>query len=268
MDQNTTPNSWGPGAVRNPAAPGSGKPTLYECLNVAPNATKLAIRESYLRMKQTFGSGSAALYSLISEEEARSNMAVVEEAYRVLQDDVKRAEYDRSIGVASWREDHRPAGQHHFDGSGEHERPGPGGLSANPSLSASHAMGTLRSQQVIMTTRSTLPIIKTTADLATSENIQTRISAALADGDPGDGDLFRRLREAVGVSEDEILERTKISREYVRAIESNRFERLPQAVYVKGFLRSYFRYLAVPDAEKLVKAFAAKLESWQANKKA
>ena len=43
---------------------------------------------------------------------------------------------------------------------------------------------------------------------------------------------------------------------------------LPQAVYVKGFLRSYFRYLSVPDAEKLVSAFSARLSDWQANRKA
>jgi curved DNA-binding protein CbpA len=227
----------------------SGKPTHYAVLNVAPNATKLAIRESYLRLKQTFGGSNAALYSLISEEEARTNMAAVEEAYRVLQDDVKRAEYDRSLG-AVWSEESRISAATFGHTPDVEER-----------------LGGLRPHQVIMTTRSTLPIIKTTADQSTSEAVQAKIAAVLADGDPGDGDLFRRLREAVGVSEDEILERTKISREYIRAIESNRYERLPQSVYVKGFLRSYFRYLAVPDHEKLARAFAAKLESWQASKK-
>jgi cytoskeleton protein RodZ len=54
---------------------------------------------------------------------------------------------------------------------------------------------------------------------------------------------------------------------YLRAIESNRFDRLPQAVYVKGFLRSYFRYLGVPEAEKLIAAYSQRLIDWQASKK-
>jgi cytoskeleton protein RodZ len=91
--------------------------------------------------------------------------------------------------------------------------------------------------------------------------------AMIGAADPGDGDLFKRLRETCEVTEDEICERTKVSIAYVQAIEVNRFDRLPQAVYVKGFLRSYFRYLCVPDAEKLVAAFSARLVDWQANRK-
>ena len=62
-------------------------------------------------------------------------------------------------------------------------------------------------------------------------------------------------------------ERIKVSIGYLRAIETNRFERLPQAVYVKGFLRSYFRYLDVPESDKLVNAFSARLTDWQSHKK-
>jgi cytoskeleton protein RodZ len=76
------------------------------------------------------------------------------------------------------------------------------------------------------------------------------------------------LREASGVTEVEICDSTKVSQDYLQAIESNRFERLPQAVFVKGFLRSFCRYLGVPDPEVIVTAFSARLMDWQNTRKA
>lgn len=239
-------------------------PTFYETLSVEPNATKMAIREAYLRLKNTFGSGNAALYSLMTEEESRANIALIDEAYRVLNDETRRAEYDRSLGMDWEQRNARLSGipgaeriaiaDEHFAHGGESQN------------HSSQDMGA-RSSQVIQTTRSTLAIVKTIADNARNEAMQARVTELIAEGDPGDGDLYRRIREAIGVSETEMQERTKISLEYMRAIESNRFERLPQSVYVKGFLRSYFKYLAVPDGDKFVPAYAARLEAWQQSRK-
>jgi len=240
-------------------------PTLYETLSVEPNATKMAIREGYSRLKNTFGSGNAALYSLMTEEESRANVAAIDEAYRVLNDETKRAEYDRSLGL-DW--EHRNArlsgipGAERMASADEHF--------AGDQQAHHHGFGPdlgTRSSQVIQTTRSTLAIVKTIADNAKNDAMQERVTALIAEGDPGDGDLYRRIREAIGVSEHEMQERTKISLEYLRAIETNRFERLPQSVYVKGFLRSYFKYLAVPNGDRFVPAYAARLEAWQQSRK-
>src|SRR5690606_15616492 len=73
--------------------------SYYEILNVDHDATRLEVRESYLRLKNTYGAGSAALYSLISEEDAAASMAKVEEAFRVLNDQVGRREYDLRLGI-------------------------------------------------------------------------------------------------------------------------------------------------------------------------
>jgi hypothetical protein len=108
-----------------------------------------------------------------------------------------------------------------------------------------------------------LPAIKTRASGVSKEEVQAVFRELVSTGDHGDGDLYRRLRETAGVSDDEMQERTKVSIGYLRAIEGNRFERLPQAVFVKGFLRSYFRYLNVPDSEKMVNAYGARLHDWQ-----
>lgn len=242
------------------------KQNYYEILNVEPNATKMAIREAYLRLKNTFGSGNAALYSLMSEDEAQANATAVEHAYKTLNDDTKRAEYDRSLGF-DWEQ--RNARLSDIPGAERAGRLDEIGASGQmESRNDSHRNDAAhRFNQVITTTRSTLPVIKTKADNARTEPMQHRIASMIAEGDPGDGDLYKHLREAVGVSEAEMQERTKISLEYLRAMETNRFERLPQAVYVKGFLRSYFRYLAIPSAEQLVSAYGTRLEAWQTSRK-
>ena len=222
-----------------PIGPQTPAMSYYQVLDVAPSATRVEIRESYLRLKSTYGAGSAALYSLISEEEATEQMALVEEAYRVLNDASSRRNYDLSRSGAKVAASMDPEGP---------------AAPADP--------GTVK------TTRSTLPIIKMRASRAGSDEMKGKMEVMIAGADPGDGDLYKRLRETCEVSEDELCERTKISIAYLRAIEVNRFERLPQAVYVKGFLRSYFRYLCVPEAEKLVSAFSMRLSDWQANRKA
>jgi cytoskeletal protein RodZ len=87
------------------------------------------------------------------------------------------------------------------------------------------------------------------------------------EGDVGDGSILVALRQAVGVGQPEIQERTKISFDYIRSMETNQFDRLPKVVYVRGFMRSYLRYLNVPNPEKIVSAYVARLEAWQAGQK-
>lgn len=57
------------------------------------------------------------------------------------------------------------------------------------------------------------------------------------------GSLLKKLREEMGVGVEEMSTRTKIPRKYLSAIESDHYEQLPAAVYFRGFLVSYLRYL-------------------------
>ncbi|MEY2988241.1 MAG: hypothetical protein RJB13_1762 [Pseudomonadota bacterium] len=57
------------------------------------------------------------------------------------------------------------------------------------------------------------------------------------------GSLLKKLREEMVVGEEEMSSRTKIPRKYLSAIESDHYKQLPAAVYFRGFLVSYLRYL-------------------------
>jgi curved DNA-binding protein CbpA len=244
--------------------------TYYRVLDIPVNATRLEIRESYLRLKGTYGSGSAALYSLIDEDEAARHLAEIEAAFRTLSDDTQRADYDREIGVGEQREADR---QGAIAGSAVTPRV----IESDRYLRMRESAASLNRQRAseqtglddatVRTQRSTLSVIKLKASAAGSADMHEKMRNLIAAHDVGDGDLYRQLRELCNVSSDEMQERTKVSIGHLEAIETNRFERLPQAVYVKGFLASYFRYLDVPGYEKLMNAFTARILDWQANKK-
>jgi hypothetical protein len=222
-------------------------PNYYEVLNVDQTANRLMIREAYLRLKNLYSNGGDALYGMTGADDLVRHLNELERAFEVLNDEHKRADYDRSIASA------------------------PGGQPVNNEWTIeSHVWQPLKptsGQETIQTSRSTLKVTKTQASGCHDEGLQAKFLAAMDDGDIADGAILLRLRELAGVSQDEIQERTKISLEYIRGMENNRFDRLPQVVYVKGFMRSYLRYLNVPNLEKIVSAYATRLEAWQAGQK-
>lgn len=69
-------------------------------------------------------------------------------------------------------------------------------------------------------------------------------ATALPDGEI-DGDVIRGLREARGLSLDQVAESTKIRKPYLKAIEENDVANLPDRVYLRGFLTQVARVLKV-----------------------
>jgi cytoskeleton protein RodZ len=59
------------------------------------------------------------------------------------------------------------------------------------------------------------------------------------------GEYLRSVREARGLNLDEASRVTKIGKNYLVAIEEGQFEKLPNAAYIKGFIRLYATYLGL-----------------------
>jgi len=56
---------------------------------------------------------------------------------------------------------------------------------------------------------------------------------------------LREARERQGLSLEQAAEATRIAARHLRALEEERFERLPEPVYARGFLREYAGFLGL-----------------------
>ena len=201
-----------------------------------------------MRLKSLYTTGGDALYGVAAADDLNRHLQDLERAFDVLNDDTRRAHYDRELGV------------NHFAGS----------MPLAPAQRRQEMTENVSSQsttEVVQTSRSVLKVTRIQATGSGDDNLQAKMIGIIEDSDVGDGSILIALRETAGVTHQEIQERTKISLEYIRSLEANQFDRLPRVVYVKGFLRSYLRYLNVPNADKIVNSYVARLEAYQAGQK-
>ena len=68
------------------------------------------------------------------------------------------------------------------------------------------------------------------------------------------GDTLKSAREEKGISMDQAVHETNISRNYLEALEEENFEEFPAEAYLIGFLRNYADFLGL-DQEKIVGQF-------------
>lgn len=244
---------------------GGTGPSHYELLDVPTNASRLQIREAYIRLKNTYATGSQALYSLVSDEEARSTMEKVEEAYRVLDDELARKDYDEKLGV---KREARVQLSH--EGHGEIVQ-----TKARRTLNESEdddegpwaAQVSQEAQRPVSRISQAFTKIKKFATRAFDEDVLKKVESIAEQAKSFDGHSLVQLRESMGIQQSEMQERTKISIEYIKALENNDFQKLPSLVYVRGFLKIYLQYLGIQDGTVLVEAYTEKYNAWrEANK--
>jgi flagellar biosynthesis protein FlhG len=73
------------------------------------------------------------------------------------------------------------------------------------------------------------------------------------------GAVLRRLREAMGLTVAEVTERTRIRPRQLESIEAERFEALPERVFVRGFVMAYARELHL-DPERVWASYRKRWE--------
>jgi flagellar biosynthesis protein FlhG len=79
------------------------------------------------------------------------------------------------------------------------------------------------------------------------------------EGGEWDGARLRRARLRQGIEIDEIAKTTKVNPTYLRFIEEERFDGLPAAVYVRGFVTGIAGCLGL-DAKSVASSYVARLE--------
>ena len=264
--------------------------SYYDILEVASDASRMQIREAYIRLKNTFSGNNQVLYSLISEEEARRSLEQLEEAYRILDDEMLRRDYDRAL-----RESKGKVGRVDVDQGGSIDP-----FASTDSVNKVGATGRPHELAFLHTPAQTPPKVSSRgdrpattdgadfwADVAESNiksatgrkeqsgfakakrfaskafdaELQERVRSYIDGYEVYDGDFLAGLREIFGISQNEIQEKTKISYQYIKALEGNDIVNLPSLVYVKGFLKMYLQYLGVQkEAAEIIDSYLKSIE--------
>lgn len=211
--------------------------TLYEILEVSPNATQQDIHAAYQKAKITYSPDSPALYSMFTREEARELMNLIEEAFSVLSNQSRRRDYDKQLT--------------HGSSQATDPRMSPD----LPDFQAPDTNPVANSQPLAAMARP----VKTNKKEPLPEGFgKTRFSVYEIDKDfeaeilsntKFDGTYLQKVRLYKHVNLDQMSEETRISRTYLSAIEANDYDALPAPVFVRGFIVQFARILGLNDKQ-------------------
>jgi cytoskeletal protein RodZ len=218
--------------------------SLYDTLELTPDATPQEIRSAYLRLRSAYGKDNIAHYSVFSREETESMLQNIENSYMVLSNPEKRRAYDEAQGF-------RPASAAAPAFSGDRAA-----APADPFASHDAMSATFSSAQLASLTASHYPEQAPQAQAARTQIIQTLhppadsgftdIDQAIKNEQFWTGPGIRRVREAKRISLEDLSDFTRISRTYLHALEEENYSKLPAVVYVRGFLQQVSRRLKLP----------------------
>jgi cytoskeleton protein RodZ len=88
--------------------------------------------------------------------------------------------------------------------------------------------------------------------MANEERIES--ASSQISGSRGPGEILKYERNRLGQSVERVSQYLHLSADVVRALEDDRHEDLPEPTYVRGYIRSYARYLEL-DVEPLVQSY-------------
>lgn len=211
------------------------KLSLYEILDLSPDSTMEEIETAYRIAKNTYGSNSAALYSMYDNKENTDILRQIEEAYSILSSSEKRKEYDRHEGLLAEN-------------------------LANPSKAFKEGRASEIGQDEAKY-RSTS--IKSNAKVSSydahkkynlSYTIDPDFEKKIEEAETFNGELLRKIREYKGIDLPRMAELTKVSKSKLINIEMENFSELPARAYTRGYIYQYAKCLKLPT-DKVIKTY-------------
>jgi flagellar biosynthesis protein FlhG len=195
----------------------------YEMLDIKPKATALEIRAAYNCALQMYQSDSLVSYSFFSQKERKEILAHLEKAYFTLINEKEREIYDNELvraGVLQPTE-RGPAAK--------------GPVSIFDFNRQKDTSGMMKAQN---------------SELKTKISQNQRIREIISQQEISGADL-KEIRNELGIAIETIHQQTKIRLDYLHWIEDDKIEKLPAAVFLKGFIKSYFKCLCIEPVDEI-----------------
>ncbi len=202
----------------------------YEVLEVQTNASNQEIQQAYTRAKNAYTGDSLALYSLLSQDEARKVLELIEEAHNILSDPTKRKQYNIARGIET--------------------------DSVISSIAATDEDSDFKQNKNASGEMNKLVAKKRYGlDYQESSEFEKEIEQCTE----FTGEFLKKIREYKNVDIKRLADMTKISKTYIRYIEEEEITKMPAIVYVRGFVYQYAKCLKL-NPELVANSFIYRLK--------
>lgn len=201
--------------------------SYYEILEIRPDAPENEIHRAYLKAKDTYSPDSPALYTMFSPEEAHELSRLIEEAYSILSNHAARIEYDNRLLGREF-----PAPQPHKE---------------------KNNMNNLMSLNTKSIESESIPKGYSKSKFSIYEK-RPDFEKEIDQTDDFSGEFLAKIRTYMNVSLESLSEEIRVSRSYLRALESDDYKALPADVFVRGFVVQYAKALGL-SAEKVANSY-------------
>jgi curved DNA-binding protein CbpA len=246
--------------------------TLYDLLEIDVSASQEEVEQAYLRLSFIYNTNNMALHSMLSVKEIGDMQQKMQDAYRVLSHVSSRKEYDAFLN----NEGNTLANQEEYSKlQGVFaEVPAPMDMSSNAEellVSPATDFSIFEyKDQVIPEMKSEKQILDKVSEAAgiLNRGPKEKRTAVSLDGDLLEeirtethfhGDFLQKIRKAYRISIEELSSITKISKNYLMAIEEENFKKLPAPVYIRGFVIQIAQVLKLPTL-KVASAYLVHVE--------
>lgn len=228
----------------------------FDVLGLSYPTTMEQVRASYIRLRNLYSATSDSAYSLFEPDEIEYRRKRLDAAYQALSTrdgfafhsrEVEKLKVDTSCPLETVK------GPENF---GSEYMPGRGMDSGKLSN-----ISTREPIQTATPVNGPKGILRPRAEGVGDKQFRDDLLHVLGCGELNEGAALRQLREVAGIDLTEVSHNLKFSEAMIDAIESMDPARLPAFVFVKGYMKSFFKYIGLDAQPEFICKYEENLKS-------